>query len=207
MVNRVDMRKIVLILGLFWLLVGASLISLTYFSTPRNVNFSISNPKSDILLMENFTILPSSTVRHSISLNEGDNISMLVRISEADSFDDDVIDFSVNDGSQKVISYSGISHLPWPDYVWAVPRTANYALVYDNTLSTIGKDAIVQLTKVWREPQNLTITMNLPILPPSYTYVGIAVVLAGSAFVVIGLIERKNHVSAEPKSKNENENN
>ena len=185
------MKKIIIALGVCILIVGILFVVLPFISIPRPFDFTVYVPKSQILLGEHF-VVPPSNVTHSIFLNAGDNVSMIVSVGtdgEINASANDVIDFSVNDGSQTYLSYTKISHLPY-NFVWTVPNSANYSFVYDNSFSTTSKNVIVQLTKYWTDPEHHSLTLNSPLIPSAFAYVGAVVVVAGVGAIVFGVVKK-----------------
>ena len=116
---------------------------------------------------------------------------MIVDIKSAsEPYADDVLDFSVNNGSQTYLSYSKISHLPY-NFLWAVPNSGNYSFVYDNSLSTTSKNVIAQLTSYWSEAEHHTVNLNRPIIPFDFVYVGVVLALTGISLVILGILKKK----------------
>jgi len=110
-------------------------------------------------------------------------------VGELNTSANDLIDFSVNDGSQTYLSYTKISHLPY-NFVWTVPNNANYSFVYDNSFSTTSKNVIVQLTKYWTEPEHHSLTLNSPLIPFAFAYVGGVAVVAEVGAIVFGVVKK-----------------
>jgi len=189
------MKKTIIALGLAALIIGVMLIALPFVSIPVPFDFTTDLPKSQILLSEKFEV-PPTTVTHWVYLTEGDNVSMIVSPTKAGSLNssaDDIIDFSVNAGSQTYLSYNRTSGLH--GFVWTVPKTTNYSFVYDNSFSTASKQVIVQLTKYWTETEHHSVTLVRPLIPFMFAYVGAVVVLGGIASIVFGT-RRRSNVSA-----------
>ncbi len=168
------------------------LTALPSISIPRLLAFTVKDPKSQILLSEHF-VVPPATVTHSVYLNENDNVSFIVSarvVGELNTSANDVIDFFVKDGSQTYLSFTEISNLPY-NFVWTVPKSANYSFVYDNSFSTFSKDVIVQLTKYWIEPESHQFIVKSPLIPFAYAYVGIPALLAGIGVAVFWIVRKR----------------
>ena len=182
----------VLTLGVLALSIGALLTVLPLISIPRLLAFTVNAPKSQILLSEHF-VVPPATLTHSVYLNERDNVSFIVTahvVGELNTSANDVIDFSVKDSSQTYLSFTKISHLPY-NFIWTVPKSANYSFVYDNNFSTFSKDIIVQLTKYWIEPESHQLSVNSPLIPFACAYVGIPILLAGIGVAVFWIVRKR----------------
>jgi hypothetical protein len=183
------------ILGLCILLIGALSITLPFFQVSKPLNFSVEVPKSQILLVETFTV-PPSNVTHQTYLVSGQNISMLLSVKSAVSYSDEVLDFSVADGTHTYLSFSKISNLPY-DFVWTVPKSANYSFVYGNSFSAISKNVTVQLTAESTQVENHSLLQKGPIVPFGFVYAGVVEVAVGVGLTVFG-VARKENRSASP---------
>jgi hypothetical protein len=193
------MKRTIVGLGVLILIIGSLLFTLPFISIARPFNFSVNVPKSQILLGENF-VVPPSTVTHLIHLNAGDNVSMIVVVkSVSNPSAEDVLDFSVNDGSQTFLNYSKMSHLPYR-FMWTVPNSANYSFVFDNSFSTSSKNVIVQFTSQWIERENHTVTLNKPIIPFEFSYLGVVLALAGIGLTIFGVVKKESLKIPPPPS-------
>jgi hypothetical protein len=191
------MKKIIVGLGIFILIIGGLLFTLPFISIAKPLNFSVNVPKSQILLSENFAV-PPSTVTHLIHLNAGDNVSMIVDVKSVSApYADDVLDFSVSEGSQTFLSYSKISHLPY-HFMWTVPNSANYSFVYDNSFSTTSKNVIVQLSSEWSERENHTVILNKPIISFEFVYLGVALTFAGIGITLFWATKKEVLKKSQP---------
>ncbi len=182
----------ILTLGILALAIGALLTALPFISIHRLLSFTVNDPKSQILLSEHF-VVPPATVTHSVYLNENDNVSFIVSahvVGELNTSANDVIDFLVRDGSQTYLSFTKISQLPY-NFIWTVPKSANYSFVYDNSFSTFSKEIIVQLTRYWVEPESHQFIVNSPLIPFAYAYVGIPLLLAGIGAAVFWIVRKR----------------
>jgi hypothetical protein len=189
-------KKQLLLVSIVVLFIGALLIGLPLINVTRPYNFAVDVPKSEILLSESFIVPPSTVTQHTISLNAGDSVQIIggVNIVNLSRSVDDVIDFSVNDGSHSYFSYNKISVFPsWGVHPLElnVTKSQNYNFVYDNSFSSTSKNVTVQLTNYGREIENHEVPWNRPLIPFGFIFAGVALAIVGIGLMVFGVAKRK----------------
>ena len=191
------MKKTIVGLGVIILVIGSLLFTLPFISIDRSYNLSVEVPKSQILLGESFIVPASAVTQFPISLNAGDSvhISGIVNLAQLNRSVDDVIDFSVNDGSQTYLSYNKISVFPsWGAHPleFNVTKSQNYNFVYDNSFSSTSKNVTAQLTNYWRETEYIEVPpWHGPIIPFEFAYFGVPLILAGISLTIFGLTKKE----------------
>jgi hypothetical protein len=179
------MKKAILGIGVFILIVGVLLIALPFVYVPKTVTESYQEPKSSVIINDSFVVPPSTTTQTTY-LNAGDMLNILVTVTSGGNKD---IDFSVNDGSTTYLSYSRATTV---NKDWTVPLSSNYNFVYDNSFSIItSKSVTVQVTKHWTETAYRDVTTNSQLLPFEFAYLGVVLALAGIGLSIYGAIKRE----------------
>ena len=179
------MKKTLVAIGVFALIVGVLLIALPFVYVPKTASESYQVPKSMVLIGESF-VVPPSTITHTTYLNANDSLNIQVSVTSGGNRD---VDFSVNDGSTTVLSYSRATTV---NKDWTVPLSSNYNFVYDNSFSWItSKDVSVQVTKQWTETAYRDVTTNSQLLPFEFAYLGVALALAGIGLTIFGMVKKE----------------
>jgi hypothetical protein len=96
------MKKAIVGIGVFALIIGVLLISLPFVYVPKTVSEAYQVPKTSSIISQSF-VVPPSTVTHTTYLNVGDSLNIQVTVTSGANRD---VDFSVNDGSTTYLSYS-----------------------------------------------------------------------------------------------------
>ena len=179
------MKKAIVGIGAFALIIGVLLIALPFVYIPKTVSESYQDPKSSVIMSESFVVPPSTTTRTTY-LNAGDSLNIQVTVTSGGNRD---IDFSVNDGSTTYLSYSRATTV---NKDWTIPLSSNYNFVYDNSFSFItSKDVTVQVTKHWTETAYRDVTTNNQLLPFEFAYLGVALALAGIGLTIFGVVKKE----------------
>ena len=187
------MKKAIVGIGVFALIIGVLLIALPFVYVPKTVSESYQVPKTSSIISESF-VVPPSTVTHTTYLNQGDSLNIQVTVTAGANRD---VDFSVNDGSTTYLSYSRATTV---NKDWTVPLSSNYNFVYDNSFSFItSKDVTVQVTKQWTETAYRDVTTNNQLLPFEFAYLGVALALFGIGLTIFGVV-RKEALKTPPPS-------
>src|SRR4030067_1853964 len=172
------MKKTIVGIGVFALIIGVLLIALPFVYVPKTVSESYQVPKTSSIISESFVIPPSS-ITHTTYLNQGDSLNIQVTVTSGANRD---IDFSVNDGSTTYLSYSRATTV---NKDWTVPLSSNYNFIYHNSFSFItSKDVTVQVTKHWTETAYRDVTTNAQLLPFEFAYLGVALALVGIGLTI-----------------------
>ena len=186
------MKKTIVGIGVFALIIGVLLIALPFVYVPKTVSESYQVPKTSSIISESFVIPPSS-ITHTTYLNQGDSLNIQVTVTSGANRD---IDFSVNDGSTTYLSYSRATTV---NKDWTVPLSSNYNFVYDNSFSFItSKDVTVQVTKHWTETAYRDVTTNSQLLPFEFAYLGVALTLVGIGLTIYGVVKKETLKSPPP---------
>ena len=178
------MKKVILGIGIFALIIGILLIAFPFIYVPKTVSEPYQDPKSSTIISESFVVPPSKTT-HTTYLNAGDLLNIQVTVTSGGNRD---IDFSVNDGATTYLSYSRVTTV---NKNWTVPISSNYNFVYDNSFSLItSKDVTVQVTKHWTETAYRDVTRNYQLLPFEFAYLGVVLALVGIGLTIYGVVKR-----------------
>jgi len=179
------MKKAVVAIGVFALVIGIVLIALPFVYVPKTVSESYEVPMSSLLINESI-VVPPSTITHTTYLNQGDSLNILVTVTSGGNKD---IDFSVNDGVTTYLSYSRATTV---NRNWTVPSNSNYNFVYDNSFSWwTSKEVSVEVTKLWTHTAYRDVTQNYQLLPFEVSYVGGVLTLAGIGLLIFGVVRRE----------------
>ena len=186
------MKKAIVGIGVFALIIGVLLIALPFVYVPKTVSESYQVPKSSSIISESF-VVPPSTVTHTTYLNAGDSLNIQVTVTSGANKD---VDFSVNDGSTTYMSYSRTTTV---NKDWTVPLSSNYNFVYDNSFSFItSKDVTVQVTKHWTETAYRDVTQNYQLLPFEFAYLGVVLALVGIGLTIYGVVKKETPKNPPP---------
>ena len=179
------MKKAIIGIGVFALIIGILLIALPFVYVPKTVSEAYQDPKSSVIINESF-VVPTSKTTHTIYLNAGDSLNIQVTVTSGGSKD---IDFSVNDGATTYMSYSRVTTV---NKDWIVPLSSNYNFVYDNSFSWItSKDVTVYVTKHWTETAYKDVTTSNQLLPFEFAYIGVALALVGIGLTIYGVVKKE----------------
>lgn len=179
------MKKAIVGIGVFVLIIGVLLIALPFVYVPRTVTESYQVPRSSSIMDESF-VVPPSTVTHTTYLIAGNSLNIQVIVTSGGNRD---INFYVNDGATTYLSYSRATTI---DKDWTVPLSANYNFVCDNSFSIItSKDVTLQVTKHWTETAYRDVIKNNQLLPFEVSYIGIMLILAGIGIIVLGVLRAR----------------
>ena len=186
------MKKAVVGIGVFFLIIGVLLIALPFVYVPKTVSEAYQDPKSSAVFDESF-VVPPSTTTSTTYLNAGDSLNIQVTVTSGGNTD---IDFSVNDGSTTYLSYSRATTV---NKDWTVPLSSNYNFVYDNSFSIItSKDVTVQVIKHWTETAYRDVTTNAQLLPFEFAYLGVALALVGIGLTIYGVVRKETPKAPPP---------
>lgn len=178
------MKKSLIAIGIFALILGILLITLTFVYVPKTFSEAYQVPKSMVLFGESF-VVPPSTTTHTAYLNAGDSLNIQVTVTSGGNRD---IDFSINDGASTYVSYSRTSSV---NKEWTVPISSNYKFVYGNSFSIItSKSVTVQVTKQWTDTAYRDVTQNYQMLQFEFAYLGVVATLAGIGLTIYGMVKR-----------------
>ena len=178
------MKKVIVGIGVFVLIIGVLLIALPFDYVPKTVSQAYQVPQSSAITDESF-VVPPTVVTHTVYLDAGDSLNIQVTVTAGANKD---IDFSVNDGVTTYLSYTRATTV---NTDWAVPQSSNYNFVYDNSFSTITyKDVTVLVTKNWTTTTYRDVTQNVQLLPFEALYVGLVLALAGIGLTIYGVVKR-----------------
>jgi len=184
------MKKAIVGIGVFVLIIGVLLIALPFVYVPKTTSQAYQVPQSSTVFDESF-VVPPSTVTHTTYLNSNDSLNIQVTVTAGANKD---LDFSINDGSTTYLSYSRVTTV---NKDWTVPLSSNYNFVYDNSFSTFtSKDVTVLVTKNWTTTAYRDVTQNVQLLPFEVSYVGVVLALAGIGLTIFGIVKKE-----VPKSK------
>lgn len=179
------MKKTLLGIGVFLLIVGIVVLAFTFIDLPRTTTESYQVPKSSDIIDESFTV-PPETVTRTRSLTEGDSLNIQLEVTAGGNKD---IDFSVTDGITTYISATRATTL---DRDWTVPSNGTYYFVYDNSFSWItSKDVTTKVTKHWTETNYRDVTKYYPLLYYEFSYVGLILSFAGIGIVIWGFVRKE----------------
>jgi hypothetical protein len=186
------MKKAIVGIGVFALIIGVLLIALPFVYVPKTVSESYQVPKSMVIIGESF-VVPTSKTTHTTYLNAGDLLNIQVTVTSGGNRD---IDFSVDDGATTYLSYSRVTTV---NKDWTVPISSNYNFVYDNSFSWItSKDVTVQVTKHWTETAYRDVTQNHQLLPFEFAYLGVVLALVGIGLTIYGVVKKEAPKSPPP---------
>jgi hypothetical protein len=178
------MKKPIVGIGVFVLIIGVLLVTLPFVYIPKTVSEPYQVPKSSSILSESF-VVPPSTITHTAYLNQNDMLNIQVTVISGGNRD---IDFSLNDGSTTHLSFSRVTNV---NQNWTVPLSSNYNFVYDNSFSTFtSKDVMVEVTKHWTETAYRDVTTETQLIPFESAYIGIAAVLVGIGLTIYGYVKK-----------------
>ena len=178
------MKKPVVGIGVFVLIIGVLLVALPFIYVPKTVSESYQVPKSSSIVSESFVVSPS-TITHITYLNQNDSLNIQVTVTSGGNRD---IDFSVNDGSTTYLPHSRVTTV---NENWTVPLSSNYNFVYDNSFSIFtSKDVKVDVTKYWTETAYRDVTTETQLIPFESAYIGIAAVLVGIGLATYGFVKK-----------------
>src|SRR3990170_656158 len=178
------MKKAIVGIGVFALIIGVLLIALPFVYVPKTVSEAYQDPKSSAVFDESF-VVPPSTTTSTTYLNAGDSLNIQVTVTSGGNRD---IDFSVNDGSTTYLSYSRATTV---NKDWTVPLSSNYNFVYGNSFSWItSEDVTVQVTKHWTETAHRNVTTSNQLLPFEVAYLGVVLALVGIGLTIFGAVKK-----------------
>jgi len=179
------MKKAIVGIGVFALIIGILLIALPFVYVPKTVSESYQVPKSSSIVDESF-VVPPSTITHTTYLNANDSLNIQVTVTSGGNKD---VNFAINDGATTYVSYSRATTV---NKDWTVPLSSNYNFVYDNSFSTFtSKDVTVQVTKHWTETAYRDVTTTNQLLPFEFAYLGVALALVGIGLTIFGAIKKE----------------
>jgi len=178
------MKKAIVGIGIFALIVGILLVALPFVYVPKTVSESYQVPKTSSVIDQSF-VVPPSTITHTRYLDAGDSLNIQVTVTSGGNKD---IDFSINDGVTTYMTYLRTTTV---NKDWTVPLSSNYNFVYDNSFSFLtSKSVTVQVTKHWTETAYRDVTQNNQLLPFEFAYLGVIAALAGIGLTVFGVVKR-----------------
>jgi hypothetical protein len=187
------MKKAIVGIGIFALIIGILLIALPFVYVPKTVSESYQDPKSSVIVNESFVVSSLSTETGTIYLNAGDLLNIQVTVTSGGNKD---VDFSVDDGATTYLSYSRVTTV---NKDWTAPISSNYNFVYDNSFSWItSKGVTVQVTKHWTETAYRDVTTNTQLLPFEFAYLGMVLALVGIGLTVYGVVKKETPKSPPP---------
>lgn len=190
------MKKIIIAIGVFALIIGILLIALPFVYIPSHTTQAYQIPKSEVIIGE---WRPIATVDPSVSMAKGANLtagdSLNIQVNATSGKD---INFYVNSGvTGLVYPYSGTAtELTYQNVTtlnkdWTVPVSSQYSFVFNSTNLFSYKDVSIQVTKQWNDTAYRDITQNVQLLPFQVVYAGIVVALSGLAILIYGIRNQK----------------
>ena len=187
------MKKAVVGIGIFALIIGILLIALPFVYIPKTVSESYQDPKSSVIVNESFVVSSLSTKTGTISLNAGNSLNIRVTVTSGGNKD---IDFSVSAGATTHLSYSRVTTV---NKDWIVPVSSYYDFVYDNSFSWFtSKDVTVYVTKHWTETAYRDVTTSTQLLPFEFAYLGTVLALVGIGLTIYGVVKKETPKSPPP---------
>ncbi len=189
----IDMKKAIVGIGVFALIIGILLIALPFVYVPKTISESYQVPQSTVLiggfgpLMD---VAPTSKVADGISLNAGDSLNIQVNVTSGKD-----IDFSINDGSTTYLSYSNVNIV---NKDWTVPQSKNYNFVFNSLSTFTSKDVTWQVTKQWTTTAYRDVTTNNQLLPFEFAYLGVALALVGVGITIFGVVKKETLKTSSP---------
>ena len=178
------MRKSVVGIGVFLLILGVVLTVLPLIYVPQTTTEAYDDPKSSVVFDQPFDV-PPSTITHIAYLDENDTINIQFEVTSGGNLD---INFRLNDGS---ITYLDTTRITSMNETFTVPISANYNFVYDNSFSSFtSKGLDVSITKQWTEIAFRDVTEELPLLPFEVIYVGLVLTFVGVGVAIFGAIKK-----------------
>lgn len=162
------MKKAIVAIGVFALIIGILLIALPFIYVPKITSEAYQVPKSMVLIGgfgPLFDVAPASKVTDGLTLNAGDLLNIQVNVILGKD-----IDFSVNDGSTTFLAYSNVTAV---NKDWTVPQSSDYNFVFNSSGTFTSKDVTWQVTKQWTETAYRDVTQNVRFLPFEVFYVGV----------------------------------
>ena len=168
------MKKSVVGIGFFLLIIGMVTLAFTLVDSPLTITEPYQVPRSSNIIDESFTV---GVAQRKSTLNESDIIHIEFQVTATGN---NKIDFYVQDETTTYIEEARVSVI---DMNWTVPSDGTYYFVYDNSLSwTTSKNVTTRITRYWNQTNYRNITQ--------YSYVGIVLSIAGTGIIVWGLRKR-----------------
>jgi hypothetical protein len=180
------MKKAIVGIGVFALIIGILLIALPFVYVPKTTSEAYQVPKSMVLIGgwgPLAFVAPMSKVTETTYLNASDSLNIQVNVTSGKD-----IDFSVNDGSTTYLSCSRVTTV---NKDWTVPQSSNYNFVFNSLSTFTPKDVTWQVTKHWTETAYRDATQNVQLLPFEFSYVGVVLSLAGIGILIYGIVKKK----------------
>lgn len=187
------MKKTLLALGIVAVILGITLASLSTIEVSRWTTFTVNRPDSELVLNEAFEIPPASIITRWVYLEAGVNVTIngAVSVPGSNRSIGSTIDFSVNNDSPVILQNRTVTPRVSS---WAVPVSANYSLVFDNSYDGASKDAIIMLSKSSYGPHEYKVLVNTPLVNPRLVWVGLVSIGVGTGLLFFGIKKRKNAV-------------
>lgn len=185
------MKRTLLGIGVFLLLVGIVLLAFTFVDLPHATTEPYQVPKSSDIINESFAVhYLGTSVNRSRSLIKGDSMHIQLEVTTEYSYSD--IDFYVRDETTIYIE-TRVTSL---EKDWRVPSNGTYYFVYDNNLG--GRKWVnTTVTRHWIETNYRDVTKYYPLFSYEFSYVSLILSFAGIGIVIWSFIRKE---TPKPKS-------
>jgi hypothetical protein len=202
-------KKAIVGIGVFALIIGILLIALPFVYVPKTTSEAYRVPKSMVILegwMPLAAVGPFKSAAKGADLNAGDSLNIQVNATSGKG-----IDFSVNavnDATGDVLA----TYLFYPDVTtvnkdWIVPLTSAYNFVFNSSSLFTYKDVTLLVTKQWTETAYRDVTQNVQLLPFEFSYVGVVLSLAGIGILIYGIVKKEASKNSSGNQYTYNQNN
>lgn len=177
------MKKTLVGVGAFVLVVGIVVLVFTFIDVPHTVTEPYQAPESSAILDESFTV-PPDTVQRTRTLTKDDVVHIELQVTAGGNKD---VDFYVNDGTADLVADTRVTTV---DMNWTVPSNGTYYFIFDNSFSWItSKDVTAKLTRFWTETEYRDVTKYYPWFSYEFAYVGLVLCIVGIGVLIFGSLK------------------
>ena len=177
------MKKAIVGIGVFTLIIGVLLIALPFIYVPKTVIQAYQVPQSTVLVdgsFPHFTYNPTNEVTEGLTLNAGDSLNIQVNVTSGIK-----MNLSVDNGSATLLSYYDFTTL---NVNWTVPQNLNYNFGFSSPNSFVYGDVTWQVTKNFTQTDYREVTQNVQLFPFEVSYVGSIFAVAGIGLTLYGVL-------------------
>jgi hypothetical protein len=195
MMKRETMKKAIVGIGVFALIIGILLVALPFVYVPKTTSEAYQVPKSEVIVgawMPLAAVAPATSMAKGADLTAGDSLNIQVNATSGKD-----INFYVNSGvtglvypygsSANELSYQNVTTI---NRDWTVPVSSQYSFVFNSSSLFTYKDATILVTKLWNETAYRDVTQNVQLLPFELAYLGVVLVLGGIGITIFSIVKK-----------------
>ena len=193
------MKKAIVGISVFALIIGILLIALPFVYVPKTTSEAYQVPKSTVVI-HNFwgpmIVTPAKSAGKGTYLNASDSLNIQVNATSGKG-----IDFYVN--AVNAVNDVLATYLFYPEVTtvnrdWIVPLSSEYYFVFNSSSLFTYKDVTLLVTKQWTENAYRDVTTNYQLLPFEFAYLGVVLVLVGMGLTIYGVVKKETPKNPPP---------